>query len=84
MVRILFLLIASFIFFAPFAASAASVEERSKAIYTQLKGNNNYYAHLAKKFANVAVNEKGQHDVTAARQFMDLAEDSAAKAGGQL
>jgi len=84
MLRHLFLcLLASFIFFAPLVASAASVEERSQAIYAQVKGNANYYAHLAKKLANVAVNEKSQHDVMAARQFMDLAEESASKAGGK-
>ncbi|MDQ6963223.1 MAG: hypothetical protein Q9M28_11975 [Mariprofundaceae bacterium] len=84
MLRIIFLcLMASFIFFAPFAASAASVEERSKEIYAQVKGNNSYHAHLARKLANVAVNEIGQHDVMAARQFMTMAEESAAKAGGQ-
>jgi len=84
MLRILFVcLLASFILSAPFVASAASVEERSQTVYTQVKGNNGYYAHLARKLANVAVNEKSQHDVMAARQFMDLAEESAGKAGGQ-
>ncbi len=59
------------------------IEERSKAIYTDLKGNNSYHAHLARKLATYAGVEKGQTDISAARQLMDLAEEHARKAGGQ-
>jgi len=59
------------------------IEERSKTIYTDLKGNNSYHAHLARKLAIYAGVEKGQADITAARQLMDLADEHARKAGGQ-
>ena len=68
------------------SASAAGftvgVDERADALQAQLKGNNNYQAHLAREFADVAMEEKGQHDISVARAFMDKAEEYAAQAGG--
>jgi len=59
------------------------IEERTKTIYSDLKGDNSYHAHLARKLAVYAGVEKGQSDISAARQLMDLAEEHARKAGGQ-
>lgn len=68
------------------AASAAdwkvSVDDRYDTLYTQLKGNHSYNAHLAREFAAIAVEEKAQHDVGVAKAFMDKAEEYAAQAGG--
>ncbi len=67
-----------------FAASIFNgVENRSQAIYADLKGNNSYHAHLARKLAAHAVEEKRQSDIGVARQLMDMAEEHARKAGGQ-
>lgn len=60
-----------------------SVEDRASALRIQLEGNQSYEANLARKLANIAIEEKGQHDLDVARQFMDLAEQHAAKAGGK-
>jgi len=65
------------------SASAASVEDRAAALNAQLQGNNNYHAHLARELASFAEEEKGQHDITVARSFMEMAEKEAAKAGGE-
>ncbi len=67
-------------------ASAASwmdsVDDRADALATQLKGNNSYHAHLARELADVAMEEKSQHDISVARAFMAKAEENAAQAGG--
>ena len=68
----------------PFTASAvhfSSVDERAEAINQQLKGNHSYHAYLARNFADYASEELGQHDLKAARAFISMAEDAAAKAG---
>jgi len=59
-----------------------SVDDRADALEVQLKGNHSYKAHLAREFAGVAVEEKGQHDIQVAKAFMDKAEAYAAQAGG--
>ncbi len=66
-----------------FSMSAnAGVEDRAAALNTQLKGNHNYHAHLARELAGVAEEELGQHDTNTARSFMEMAEKHAAQAGG--
>jgi len=64
------------------SASAAGVEERAEAVNAQLNGNNNYHAHLARELASIAEDEIGQHDLNAARAFMEMSEEHAAQAGG--
>ncbi len=59
-----------------------SVDERADALTSQLKGNNSYHAHLARELADVAMEEKSQHDIDVARAFMNKAEEHAAQAGG--
>ena len=81
--RITLLLLALFAFSLPASAGMFStIDERANHISAQLEGNNNYHAHLARELANVAVEEKGQHDVTAALEFIRMAESHAAQAGG--
>ena len=58
------------------------VDDRARNIQTQLEGNESYDAHLARKLASVARAEKAQHDLEAARQFIKMAEEHAAKATG--
>lgn len=64
------------------ALAFQSVEDRGRAIRAQLEGNESYDAHLARKLASIANAEKAQHDIEAAHQFIKLAEEHAAKAGG--
>jgi len=64
------------------ASFTVSVDERADTLATQLKGNNSYHAHLAREFADVAMEEKSQHDISVARAFMAKAEEYAAQAGG--
>jgi len=59
-----------------------SVDDRADALASQLNGNNSYHAHLARELANVAMEEKSQHDIGVARAFMNKAEEHAAQAGG--
>ncbi len=63
-------------------AALLSVDERADAMNAQLQGNNSYHAHLARQLADVASAEKAQHDTAVAKQFIDMAEEEAAKAGG--
>ena len=79
--------IALFIFaLASFSLSAnaafLSVDDRAEAISAKLQGNNSYHAHLARQLADVASAEKAQHDLGVAKQFIQMAEEEAAKAGG--
>ncbi len=60
----------------------SSVEDRVAAVQQQVRGKNDYQAHLAREFANIADEEKSQHDVAVARYFIALAEKAAARAGG--
>jgi len=62
-------------------ASAASVEQRSQALDTQLKGNHSYHAELARELASIANDEVGQYDTQVGQAFMKKAEDEAKKAG---
>jgi len=57
-------------------------DAQAEAIQERLKGNYDYNSLMAVKLTHIAVEEKGQHDLPAARQFMRLAEEYAAKAGG--
>jgi len=78
--RIILCLFALLAFSLP--ASAASIESRTEAVNAQLQGNNSYHAHLARQLADVAQEEKDQHDLRTARSFMNMAEGHAAQAGG--
>ncbi|NWF36323.1 hypothetical protein [Mariprofundus sp. KV] len=81
--RITLLLFTLFAFSMPASAGMFStIDERANQISTQLEGNNSYHAHLARELANIAVEEKGQHDVTAALEFIRMAESHADQAGG--
>ncbi len=79
--RIILFLCTLFVF--SMSANAAGVEERAEALNAQLKGNNNYHAHLARELADIAEIEIGQHDINTARAFIEIAEEHAAKAGGK-
>jgi len=70
----------------PFSASAASflsVDDRADIVSEKVKGNHSYHAYLAKKFADFASEEVAQHDLLTAKAFIKMAEDAAAKAGGE-
>jgi len=73
-------------FFSLFAfsitASAAGVEDRAASVRAELQGNNSYHAHLARELAGIAEDEIGQHDLNAAKSFMEMAEEHASQAGG--
>ncbi|MBL4775340.1 MAG: hypothetical protein JKY87_04725 [Mariprofundus sp.] len=59
-----------------------SIEDRTETMNAQLQGNNSYHAHLARELASVAEDEKAQHDSSVAKEFMHMAEQHAAQAGG--
>lgn len=59
-----------------------SIDERAEQIAAQLQGNESYEAHLARELASVALEEQSQHDTAAALEFIRMAEDHAARAGG--
>ena len=81
--RITLLLLTLFAFILPaHAGMFSTIDDRANHISAQLEGNNNYHAHLARELAKVAVEEKGQHDVTAALEFIRMAEAHADQAGG--
>jgi len=58
-----------------------SVEEHGEQIEAQLEGNDSYHAHLARELAAIASEEKDQHDMAAAHEFIKMAEEHAAMAG---
>jgi len=58
-----------------------SVETRADALSASLQGNHSYEANLAREFADIALDEKSQHDTDIAKAFMTKAEEHAAKAG---
>ncbi|RMG91862.1 MAG: hypothetical protein D6703_03550 [Zetaproteobacteria bacterium] len=60
-----------------------SIEERSDVLRTQLKGQSDYHAHLARELATIAEAEKAQHDIRVAKIFMEMAEHEATKSGGE-
>jgi hypothetical protein len=76
------LLAAAMCLFASSAAAFESVDSRADALNEQLKGNHSYHAYLARELADIATEEKAQHDITVAQSFMDMAEEHAAQAGG--
>ncbi len=67
---------------AAFAGIFDSIETRQANLEKQLAGNNSYHAWMARELAEVAVDEKSQHDLDVARKFMNMAESHAARAGG--
>lgn len=54
----------------------------AEALASEFKDRHDYNALMAVKLADVATDEKGQHDLVPARQFIMLAEEYAAKARG--
>ncbi|ATX80367.1 hypothetical protein Ga0123461_1961 [Mariprofundus aestuarium] len=66
----------------PAHAGLTSVEDRAQEVRAQVEGNNNYHAELARQFATIAVTEKGEHDTQTAQEFIKMAEEHAAQAGG--
>jgi len=83
LMRIAFMLFALLSFALPAQAGMfTSIEDRGDKITAELQDNNSYHAHLARELASIASIEKGQHDLGAAKELMDVAEEEAAKAGG--
>ncbi|PIV88687.1 MAG: hypothetical protein COW48_04640 [Hydrogenophilales bacterium CG17_big_fil_post_rev_8_21_14_2_50_63_12] len=76
------LLLSLFAFALPASAGMNSIQDRAAAVKSQTEGNDNYHAQLARKLAAIAVEEKGQHDLHAAKEFINMAEEHAAQAGG--
>jgi len=64
------------------AGMFSSIDNRTDAMNAELKGNNSYHAHLARALADAAADEKSQHDTGVAKEFMRMAEEHAAQAGG--
>jgi len=56
-----------------------SVDDRADALSQQLKGVHNYHAYLALQLADKALDESSQHDLRVAQQFIQMAEEEAAK-----
>lgn len=63
------------------AGGLDSVDDRAARVEDQTKGRHDYQAELARNLASIAQDELSQHDLNAARQFMNLAEQAAAKGG---
>jgi hypothetical protein len=81
--KIIGLLLTLFAFALPANAGwLAGTDERGEKLEAQLEGNNSYHAHLARELAAIASEEKGQHDLEAAHEFIKMAEAHAAQAGG--
>ena len=77
------LLLTLIIFSTPaWAGTFHSIEDRAAALNAKLKGNESYHAELARQLAEIAQEEKEQHDLNAARSFMKMAEDNAAQTEG--
>jgi len=64
------------------AGFLTSVEDRSDVMNAQLEGKNDYHANLARELADIAQEEKAQHDISVAKEFMSMAEQHATQAGG--
>lgn len=64
-----------------FAGVFDSVDDRAARVEDQTKGRHDYQAELARDLASIAQDELSQHDLSAARQFMNLAEQAAARGG---
>jgi len=81
--KISLLLFSLFAFALPASAGVfTSIEDRTAKIEADTQGNNSYHAHLARMLADIALEEKGQHDLEAGKEFINMAEDHAAQAGG--
>jgi len=59
-----------------------SIEDRADVMNAQLDGKNDYHANLARELADIAQEEKAQHDIGVAKEFMSMAEEYAAQSGG--
>jgi len=80
-----FVIAAALLLMFPISASAGkflSVEDRVDIVNEQVKGNDSYQAHLARKLADFASEELSQHDLRTALAFIKMAEEAATKAGG--
>jgi len=77
------LLLTLLAFALPVSANADSIADRAAAVNSQTQGNNSYDAVLARKLANIALEERKQHDRYGANEMMQMAEDLAAQGGGK-
>ncbi len=93
MKRILFTSILAVLFAVSVAGSQAMAAEallkwstdseaEADAIQSEFDGRHDYNALMARKLADAVLDELGQHDLVAARQFLILAKEHAAKARG--
>jgi len=57
-------------------------EAEAGAIQAEFQGRHDYNALMAMKLAGAVLDEKGQHDIIAARQLLVLAKQHAARARG--
>jgi len=81
--KAILLLLTLFVFALPATSGAfTSVEDRSDTMNAQLEGKNDYHANLARELADIAQEEKAQHDIGVAKEFMSMAEEHAAQSGG--
>jgi len=80
---VVLLLLASPAFAGPLGLLDKSIEERADAVNTQIAGQQNYHAYLAKELINAAEEEKSQGDIKVAKAIMSLAEEHAVQAGGK-
>jgi len=69
-------------FSAPAFAGITDTYADASAIAAEMGTNKDYHRLLAKKLAMVAMEEVDQKDIVAAREFVNLARDEMAKAGG--
>jgi len=79
---LLILTLFAFVLPANSAGFFTGIEDRSDTMNAQLHGKNDYHAYLARELADIAIEEKYQHDIAAAKEFMDMAEQHAAQSGG--
>jgi len=63
------------------AMSFPSVGDRAEAVRAEVGKAHNYHAYLATQFASIAESEIYDHDLRAAKEFIKMAEEEAAKAG---
>ena len=65
------------------AGAFDSIDDRASRVEARVQGKHDYQAELARDMASAAQDELAQHDLRAARQFMDLAEQAASRSGGK-
>jgi len=63
--------------------ASANIEDRADEVVASVQGNHSYHANMARELASIAVDEKGQNEVSVARAFMEEAEKHASMAGGK-